>query len=65
MKKVKTYKGFGIYKRTPKEMAETGWGGLEPAQYAVFLPGERPQDYASPEWECDTIKEAEDFIKSY
>lgn len=65
MKRVKTHKGFGIYKRSAKEMAEKGWGGLEPCEYAVFLPYETPQGLCTPEWECETIQEAIEFIDSY
>lgn len=66
MKKVETYKGFGIYERSDKELRR----GIEElgcilSRYEVYLPGESPDQMDAAEWDSDALQECRDFIDSY
>ena len=59
MKKVKTYRGWTIYQTTGHEIFSTDY------LYLVFLPGMNPNDFDIAEFECDSLQECIDNIKSY
>lgn len=61
MKKVKSFKGWGIYQAT----TENDRISFESCEYAAFLPEESPHEFFSPEWCADSINELLDFIRSY
>lgn len=66
MKKVETYKNFGIYERSDKELRR----GIEElgcvlSRYEVYLPGESPDQMDAAEWDSDSMQECRDFIDSY
>ena len=65
MKKVETYKGFGIYER-PDEEIQRGIDelGCILSRYEVYLPGESPDAFDAAEWDADDLQECRDFIDS-
>lgn len=65
MKRIKQYKGFGIYERSDKEMERAEKEGLCKSPFELFLPGETPGQFCSPEWEAGSLQECLDFIDSY
>lgn len=66
MKKVETYKGFGIYERTDAELKRSidELGCILP-RFEVYLPGESPDAFDAAEWDADALQECHDFIDSY
>lgn len=61
MKKIKTLKGFIIAETNEKERAEGQ------SNYLIFTQDEYSygEGLRYPEWEAESITEAEEFIKSY
>lgn len=66
MKKIKTYKGFGIYERTDAELKRgvDELGCILP-RYEIYLPGESPDCLDAAEWDGDSLQECYEFIDSY
>lgn len=63
MKKVKQVKGFGIYEASEKEQKEQNI-----SKFVVFTPDEmelHDTRMMTPDWDCETLQEAVDFVKSY
>ncbi|MCQ2543649.1 MAG: hypothetical protein MJ126_05760 [Lachnospiraceae bacterium] len=64
MRKIKSFRKWGIYELTSKEVAEYDF------KYAVIDPDtmECPHPYLSPsdtDWCCDSLEEAIEWIKNY
>lgn len=59
MRRIKTYKKWGIYRLTRAEANDVG------GDFAAFLPETDPGALDEPEWVADSIKELIDFIDSY
>lgn len=64
MRKVKSFKKWGIYELTKKEQEENGF------KYAVIHPDimECPHPYLDPsdtDMECETLEEAINWVKYY
>lgn len=59
MRRIETYKKWGIFRLTTAEANEVG-GFL-----AAFLPGTDPGALDDPEWVADNVQELIDFIDSY
>lgn len=60
MKRIKTYKGYGIYRRSIKELQECPLAPI----VAAFAPGESPAEYSTPVWETDDLKEMLEWLDS-
>ena len=65
MNKIETYKEFGIYEKSDKELKREFEAGMIPSKYGVYLPGESPTALDAAEWEADGIQECRDFVDSY
>lgn len=61
MNRVKTYKRFGIYQHTEKEMQKDD--SLLP--FEVFAPGVTPQSVFLSLYECDSLHECMSYIDSF
>lgn len=63
MRKIKTYKSFGIYQRSQKEIEKAARENLLVYEFEIFLPDESPSELCSPEWEAQSLKECIDFLE--
>lgn len=61
MKKVKTFKGWSIYRAT----TESDRIDLENSEYGAYLPEQSPRTMDYPEFCADNVDELIDFINSY
>ena len=62
MKRVKMFHGFGIYQRSLEELERADAEGVSVSSFLVYLPGEGPAFFSSPEWEADSLQECIDFL---
>ena len=59
MKKIASFKGWGIYEANAKEISEGAYN------YSAFLPDESPANMSSPEFSADNTEELKENIRSY
>ena len=62
MRKVKQLLKWGIYELNPKEQSEFGFKFAVIHPDNMGIPGLTPSDS---DWECDSMEQAESWIKNY
>lgn len=62
MRKIKSMKRWAIYQLTEKEKSEFGFAFAPIHPDVVGTPGLTPNDA---DWECNTLEEAEEWIRNY
>ena len=63
MKRIKSIKGYVIYEQTEAEINQNANGST--CKYLLYSPDEReqPKGFRYYEFEADSVKELEDFVK--